>query len=186
VNVTPRAWAAGHPRRQRHYWWDRAELMPMGGELRAILDEMTSEPGTVNHPARLEELRHGFHHTIDVLPSSHSISTYNCVIHALGMIDLDIPVWYARTAFVAHLIATGKLEVSEPRPGALVVWSAGGQVKHIGKLITTQRSESKWGHGLLFAHALNEIPIRYGEVSGFYAPITSAQALDHFNSFYSR
>jgi hypothetical protein len=158
-------------------------------DFRARLEQMVSEPTVEDHPAQLEALRREFHHTVVIVESSAPITKYNCVMHALdliGRIDHDCPAMAVPTAFAVWLINKGYLVNVDQRPGALVVWSAHGMLKHIGKITAADRAGSKWGvTGLLFAHGLNEVPERYGNVSGYYEPIGADLALAHLDSFYS-
>jgi hypothetical protein len=159
----------------------------MTRDMRALLDEMVSEPDTENHGARLRVLAREFPHTIDILQSSQPRESYNCVLHALGLHDyeVNIPTWYAKTGFVEFLIGNHQLVSCAPRASAIVAWSYGGRIKHVGRLLSPIRAVSKWGTGLLFAHGLNEVPERYGNVSGFYAPIDPALAYKYLESFLS-
>jgi len=159
----------------------------MSDGLRELLQEMVLQPDTENHVARIESLRHQFRHTIDPMESGYPIGKYNCVLYALGLvgrIDHDLPLLWAKTEIVQGLITEGIFAKSEPRPGAFVVWSSQLGVQHIGKLTAPDRVESKWGTGRLWAHGLTEIPIRYGDVLGFYNAIEPRSAEKYIEEFH--
>jgi hypothetical protein len=163
----------------------------MTSPLRALIEDMINdlEKNPVEtHPARLAEIAETVPHTIEPLPSTEPLERYNCVMHALGLIgriDYEHPLLLAKTAFVRYLIAE-VLTPSELRVGALIVWSSTAGVQHVGKVIAPGRCESKWGIGILCAHGFDEIPLRYGEVSGFYGPIDPGKALDYLSVWIQR
>jgi hypothetical protein len=71
---------------------------------------------------------------------------------------------YASTGFVQRLIDHDTLEqLDQPLAGALVVYRFSGAVTHIGRMISCDRIESKWGIGHLYRHALLEVPSQYGD-----------------------
>jgi hypothetical protein len=161
----------------------------MGGELRALIEEMVSDLDAnppESHPARLQEIALIMPHTILPLQSAEPLQKYNCVMHALGLIgkmgEYEHPLLVAKTSYVKHLISNA-LQPCEPTIDALVVWSSAGRIQHIGKLIAPNRAESKWGAGILCSHGLNEIPLRYGDVSGYYGAIGCDSILEHLNHF---
>ena len=141
--------------------------------LELIVMDLDAHP-LESHASRIAELVQAHPHSIAQQKSDHSIESYNCVIHALGlrgkMAEFQYPLLFAGTALVNHLIGQ-ELEQCDPRPDAVVAWSSEGVLRHVGKLIATDRVESKWGLGHLWAHGLDELPLRYGDVTGFYAPI---------------
>jgi hypothetical protein len=161
----------------------------MGSELRRLIDRIVSDLdanplGT--HPARLKEIARSVPHAISPLRSPEPLEKYNCVIHALGLVGkmtvYEHPLLVANTQFVSYLVMN-VLQPCEPRIDALVAWSSAGAIKHIGKLVAPNRAESKWGTGILCAHGLDEIPLRYGDVSGFYGAIEPDSVLDHLRRF---
>src|SRR5437773_11416307 len=109
-------------------------------------------------------------------------------MHALSLIEDDEYIAIARAAprdvfasprFVERLIDQGHLaELDAPQPGSLVVYFDQGRVKHIGRLLSATRVESKWGEGHLCHHRVFEVPISYGSVARFFEPIDRDYALD--------
>jgi hypothetical protein len=161
----------------------------MGSELRSLIEKMVSDLDANpldTHPQRLEEIARTVPHSISPLLSLEPLEKYNCVMHALGLVgkmtEYPHPLRFASTAFVSHLVAN-VLQPCEPRINAFVVWSSEGATKHVGKLIVPNRAESKWGNGILCAHGIDEIPLRYGDVSGFYDAIEPDSVLDHLHRF---
>ncbi len=91
---------------------------------------------------------------------------------------------YASTGFVQRLIDHGTLErLAEPQTGALVVYRLNRDVTHIGRMLSRERVESKWGIGHLYRHALLEVPSQYGDDCEFFAAIDAEAALDELADF---
>jgi hypothetical protein len=162
----------------------------MSIRLRQLLDETTGDVEKhplETHPERLTEIALVAPHSILPLESAEPLGRYNCVMHALDLVgrmaEYPHPLWAAQTSFVRYLIDEGALKPCELRAGALVAWSTSAALRHIGKLIAPDRAESKWGLGILCQHGLEEIPLRYGDVSGFYAPIGTYLVLRHLHRF---
>lgn len=158
----------------------------MNSRLRELIELMVSDLDAnplETHAARLAEIARTVPHTISPLRSTESLEKYNCVMHALGLIGritfYEHPLLLSRLAFVNHLVESKALQTCEPRTGALVTWSSQEGLQHIGRLISPSRAKSKWGLGILCEHGLYEIPLRYGDVSGYYCPIESSSALDY-------
>lgn len=161
----------------------------MSDDIRTLLEEMVNDPDTYpleTHPGRLQEIAQIVPHTISPLKSSEPIATYNCVMHALGLVgrmtEYPHPVRCVTTEFLGILVAD-VLKSCNPKIEALVTWSAGGSLQHIGKLTAPNRAESKWGAGILCKHGIDELPARYGNVSGFYDPIDPESTLRHLHRF---
>jgi hypothetical protein len=131
-------------------------------------------------------------HSIRILPapSDEPLTEFNCVMHALGLIGrIDDPSgkppfngWYADTNFLRWLIARGLLGPCEPAAGAIVTWSAGSVLRHVGVVVAPNRAISKWGVGHLWEHGLLEVPASYGDDLAFYHPIDPESALRHLKS----
>jgi hypothetical protein len=140
------------------------------------------------HAARIAGLRNGYPHTVEVLSSGSPLPTYNCVTYALGLIGMTqagvSPGHAAPVQFVQYLIDNGHLTRCPPLPGAVVTWSKSGKLQHIGRLTTDlSRAQSKLGLGPLLSHGLDEVPSRYGELSGYYVLIPPDEALRHMDTF---
>jgi hypothetical protein len=157
--------------------------------LRTLIEEMVRDLNTnplATHPERLREITAISPHTILPLPSAEPLEKYNCVMHALGLVgkmgEYPHPLLAATTPFVNYLIDNA-LQPCDPKIGALVVWSSAGVIRHIGKLIALCRAESKWGHGILCTHGLEELPQRYGDVSGYYDATQCDSVLVHLRNF---
>jgi hypothetical protein len=161
--------------------------------LRELLDETVSDlekHPLETHSERLREIASITPHSIVVLDSTEPIGRFNCVMHALGLVgrmaEYPHPLWVAKTAFVSYLIGKEVLKGCEAQPGALVAWSTSEGLKHLGRLVEPYRAESKWGLGILCQHALKELPIRYGDRSGFYTPPTPETVLEHLEEWCTR
>jgi hypothetical protein len=161
----------------------------MDSELRALIEQMVGDLDAnplETHPARLKEIAQVTPHTISPIPSTEPLERYNCVMHALGLVgkmtEYPHPLLVARTRFVSYLVSN-VLRPCEFQVDALLTWSSEGAIKHIGKLIAPNRAESKWGTGILCVHGLDEVPLRYGSVSGCYTSIESDCVLDHLHRF---
>jgi hypothetical protein len=161
----------------------------MSSELRILVDDLVSDLDANPldmHPQRLEELARIAPHSISPLRSPELLEKYNCVMHAFELVgkmtEYPHPLRFASTQFVSYLV-TRALRPCEPQRDALVTWSSEGTIKHVGRLIDPVRAESKWGLGILCAHGLDEIPLRYGEVSGFYGAMDADSVLEHLRRF---
>ena len=154
--------------------------------IQAMVSDLEMNP-LETHASRLVGIGQVAPHTILPLTSIEPLERYNCVMHALGLLgrmpDYSHPLLLARLAFVEHLVACHVLEPCGPRAGALVAWSSSSGIQHIGKMISPDRAESKWGAGILCAHGLDEVPPQYGSVSGIYHPIDPSVASEHLHSY---
>ncbi len=160
--------------------------------LRTSLDEITSD--IERHPLetqceRIRELAEVQPHAVVCLHPSVPLHDYNCVMHALDLVGrmAEYHPWvlkHAPTQYVNHLIETRVLITCQPQAGALITWSTAEGLKHVGKLTAPERAESKWGQGVLCQHGLEELPIRFGDVSGFYSSIGPETALEHLRRFH--
>lgn len=162
--------------------------------LRTRLDEITSDIDRYPleaHPKCVAELALVEPHSIMCLPSVEPVRSYNCIMHALDLVGRmaeysPYASAFASTLYVNRLIEEQVLRPCEPQRGAVITWSTAEGLKHVGKLIAPDRAESKWGQGILCQHGLEEIPVRYGDVSGFYSSIDPGTALEHLHRFHGR
>jgi hypothetical protein len=95
---------------------------------------------------------------------------------------------FAGTEFFGWLIASGHLvEIGDDATSRndLVMYFNSGRPIHVGRVISAGRIISKWGLGLLWEHALNEVPEQYGEEVRFFRSIEPDIALKHLLSFAS-
>ena len=132
-------------------------------------------------------------HTVRILPAplNEPLGDFNCVMYALGLVGaLEHPCrpfgqYYADAAFLRSLIDYGVLQPCEPSPGALVTWSSGASLKHVGVLTASDRAASKWGCGHLCEHGLLEVPASMGNLLAFYScSLGPADALEHLARFH--
>ena len=162
-------------------------------DLRTRLRDVTENGMPESHPRLIEQLRAMYAHTIEVVPSPAPIDRYTCAMYAFDLVEDEEyrnivlaargPV-YASTGFVQRLIDHGTLEpLDQPLAGALVIYRLNGAVTHIGRMISRDRIESKWGIGHLYRHALLEVPSQYGDELEFYAAIDADAALDELADF---
>jgi hypothetical protein len=164
----------------------------MCSRLRTSLDEITSD--IERYPLetqceRIRELAEVQPHSVVCLHASVPLLGYNCVMHALDLVGrmAEYHPWAVKHApprYVNHLIVTRVLIACQPQAGALITWSTAKGLKHVGKLTAPGRAESKWGQGVLCQHGLEELPIRFGEVTGFYSPIVPENALECLRRFH--
>jgi hypothetical protein len=137
-------------------------------------------------------LRSNHPHSIRVL-SRQSIVEFNCVMHALGIVDDPGYVRLARmcpsdvhasTHFVKFLIEGNHIaEQSEAAADLLIVYSDDIQIRHIGRLLRQDLVESKWGIGLLYEHPILEIPSSYGSAIRYFSPIDRDDVIERFIEF---
>lgn len=165
----------------------------MCSRLRTSLDEIASD--IKRYPLetqceRIRELAEVQPHSVVCLHRSVPLRGYNCVMHALGLVGrmAEYDPWvldHAPPRYVNHLIETGVLIPCQAQAGALITWSTAEGLKHVGKLTAPDRAESKWGQGVLCQHGLEELPIRFGAVSGFYSTIGPETALEYLRRFHA-
>lgn len=164
-------------------------------ELREHLRDITENGRPDTHRRLIEELRLFNSHGIQIVESGAPIERYTCAMYAFDLVENDEyagivlaspkPI-YASTGFVQRLIDRRILEpFTSPRSDSLVVYRSQGSVTHIGRMITAERVESKWGIGHLYRHALFEVPTQYGEELEFYGAIDADTALDGLADFAS-
>lgn len=159
-------------------------------ELRRRLSEITENGRPETHAHLLHELRRTHPHSITIVEGPAPNHRYTCVMHAFGLVEdpdyiaivqaapRDI---FASPRFVQRLIENRQLqELRGPQEGALFVFFEAGAVKHIGRLVSETRAESKWGAGHLYRHGLFEVPSMYGPTVRFFRPIDKEFALDRY------
>lgn len=162
-------------------------------DLRNRLREITENRMPDTHPGLIEGLRPEYLHSIEALPSPVPIERYTCAMYAFNLVEDEEyksivlaspePV-YASTRFVQRLIDRGNLErLAEPQVGALVAYRLDRTVTHIGRMISPDRAESKWGIGHLYRHSLLEVPSNYGDEWEFYGAVDADSALDELADF---
>ena len=162
-------------------------------DLRSRLTEITSNGLPNSHPRLIDQLQLDHVHGIEFVSFPVAIERYTCAMHAFDLVEDEeyaglvlaspAPV-YASTGFVQRLIDRGVLErLAQPQSSALVVYRLGRTVKHIGRTLSPERCESKWGIGHLYRHGLLEVPSDYGDCLEFYRAIDRDSALDELVIF---
>lgn len=158
--------------------------------LRIRLHEISENgyPGT--HPDLIQRLREEIPHTVQVQNSPIAIKRYTCVMHGFNLIEnlkyIEIveaaPAYvFASLDFLQRMIVRERLlQCEHAERGALIVYSENHCAKHIGKMITSDRVESKWGIGHLYRHGVWEAPAQYGTEIRYFEPFDSENALDAF------
>jgi hypothetical protein len=122
-------------------------------------------------------------------PRRPSATHFNCFSFAFNLADSAavqlitsrLSYLYPDEDFARHLIDRNSLleiKQADLSLGDVVVYFAHNQPKHAGKVFG-DRIVSKWGRGLLWEHALHEIPAVYGDTVRFFCQIdaNSAEAL---------
>ena len=160
--------------------------------LRQKLNEIAENGNPSSHSRLIDALRAQHPHAIKALVHDTQYG-FTCVMHALGIVDdqeyvrmaLSCPSdVFASTEFVHFLIDGGYLiEKSPPEPGLLIAYFDNGRVRHIGRMLSDSRVESKWGMGNLYEHELFEVPMSYGSDVRYFAPLPSDQAVKLFAKF---
>ncbi|MBL8653391.1 MAG: hypothetical protein JNJ97_04285, partial [Alphaproteobacteria bacterium] len=139
--------------------------------LRQKLHEITEKRDLSSHKKLIGDLQEQYAHTIKIKKRESSYG-FNCVMHALDMIDHPEVVRlssirpdevYTGAEFM-HFLIDGKYlsEKLASTPGLLAVYFDNKKFKHVGLLLSETRLESKWGCGHLYEHDLIEVPISYG------------------------
>ncbi len=162
--------------------------------LRLRLREITENAPADDHPRLIEDLRRVHARTIELVVARARIERYTCAVHALDLIEnreYEKIVWaaqgdvvFASTGFVQRLIDRELLVKADlPGPGRLVVYRDGDLVTHIGKTLSPERVESKWGIGQRWRHGLWEVPSQYGCDVEFFDAIDTDTVLDEMVEF---
>lgn len=161
--------------------------------LRESLQSVTEKFKVVDHAAQIELIRQNYHHTIQPISKVADGLKYNCVMSALGIQDDSRYVSmamrcphdvHANSNFVHFLVERGLLvEQAVPKAGLIVAYLDEGRFRHVGKLVSHHRAQSKWGIGLLYEHGLLEVPISYGDSLKYFLPMGRDQVIDAFCTF---
>ena len=136
-----------------------------------------------------------FQHSILQLPSVAPLSTYTCLVHALGFtgttaytdVANPYPWVFAGAKFAEWLLRSGALQ-EVPRASAVngdLVWyfCADNSFKHVGILRENGRVESKWGTLGLFEHQIFEVPESYGREVRFFEALSFENSIELFYDF---
>jgi hypothetical protein len=125
--------------------------------------------------------------------------TYNCFMYALALADSEdyailtaqfrltpqLTTFGADARFMRHLIQDRLLN-EIPHECAvtndIVVYSDNADLQHAGKLFGL-RVVSKWGDGLLWEHAIHEVPGIYGDSVAFYRHLSRKAAESAFANY---
>ncbi|HEX4271654.1 MAG TPA: hypothetical protein VHZ32_09710 [Rhizomicrobium sp.] len=151
--------------------------------LRDALAAIVGNPRLDRHEGRILALKNQFPHTIECTPISQKSHSYNAVMHALDIRASDFTE--PRSAhlqcpldLVDFMIQGGFLAEAMPKPNGVIVYTEGEtNARHVGRLVSRERVDSKWGSGNLYLHGLFEVPAIYGPVVSFFAPISREKAL---------
>jgi hypothetical protein len=155
-------------------------------DLRAALDAITNDKVLLkDHLPRIAALARDFPHKIIPQPATHTPG-FNCFAYAFGLWD---QLGYRRIAAAEHVAGENRFFASSAfarglfhtdaldrvcrrdcRAGDIVLYGAEAQPLHAARLIEGQQVQSKWGRGHLYAHALWEVPARYGHTVRFCRP----------------
>lgn len=167
----------------------------MTRELRIALSEMTEGASIEDHPRAIEELRSRFGHSIEIVESSHPITSYTCAVHAFGLIDdqtyIEVASYglgrtFAGREFVEFILAKNLLtELSTHRltENSLAIYLDHAQFRHVGIVRSRGRLLSKWGTGHLYEHPIWEVPLAYGDTVKFFSPLTTDEGLELFKCY---
>ena len=164
----------------------------MNRRLRRLLEEMTNDGAPIDaYQAKLALISAEEPHSITIIPAlmNEPLGDFNCVMHSLGLIGrLEYPCrplgrFYADLAFLRSLIDSGELTPCTASAAALITWSNGDSIRHVGVLGYGERATSKWGCGHLCEHGVFEVPANYGDQLAFYSPIHPDVALDRLTRF---
>lgn len=159
-------------------------------ELRIKLFEITNNGRPETHIELIRQLGDRIPHTVEVRDGPAIIERYTCVMHAFNLIEnqeyADIiraaPQYvFASTDFLQRIIVREELlQREQPEAGGLVVYLSNHCAKHIGRMITPDRVESKWGIGHLYQHGIWEVPAQYGSEVKYFESLDTEDALDAF------
>jgi len=148
--------------------------------LREALEEAVNG-GSLNieeHPAAIAQLASRFPHSIRHVEGEPE-RPYNCYMLVLALLDNDRVYeilqkdadWYGTPGvkvgpeYVSRLIQRGILTRDES--GQVLIYCRNGKPAHAG-ILAGERVQSKWGRGLLWEHAVWEVPSSYGDIAERY------------------
>jgi hypothetical protein len=160
--------------------------------LRRKLREMIAVTDAYRHPSMLRRLSRIHRNSIRLLPSSHPIYRYTCLMHVFRFTEHPdyIPIAqhgsgrvFAGAEFAHWLISRGMLTPLRPedaRAGDLVFYFRDRRFTHAGMLTDKGRVVSKWGTGQLYEHELYEVPDTYGDEVRYFASLSCESAFEYF------
>lgn len=163
--------------------------------LRRKLREMIAVSDAYRHPSLLRRLSRIHRNSIRLLPSSHPIYRYTCLMHVFSFVEHSDYIGiahhgqghvFAGADFAHWLITRGlllPLRPEEARDGDLVFYFCDGWFKHAGMLTGGGRVISKWGTGQLYEHDPYEVPDHYGDELRYFASLSCETAYEYFRWF---
>jgi hypothetical protein len=163
--------------------------------LRRKLRDITAVTDAYRHPSLLRRVSRIYRNTIRLLPSSHPIYRYTCLMHVFRFAEHPDYIAIAHHGpghvcagadFAHWLIARGllmPLRAEEARSGDLVFYFQDGSFRHAGMLTEDGRVVSKWGTGQLYEHGLYEVPDTYGDEIRYFASLSCDAAFEYFTWF---
>jgi len=157
-----------------------------------LLDEITALPRD-EHVARIAELINVHQHSIQLASATDTPTVppdkYTCFMHAFDLVASQPVIeiaeafneTYPNGAFVAYLVDHYLFEVSheEAKPGDIVVYACDIKIAHAGRF-SDWKVISKWGTGLLWEHAVAEVPSKYGNDVRFFHALSGPMAEQAF------
>ena len=90
---------------------------------------------------------------------------------------------FAGKKFVTWLLQWRLQETDQPVPGALVLYFAGEDWRHVGVISAPGRVTSQWGTYPVYDHETSEVPARYGDRVRFFEMLAPREALTQFLDF---
>ncbi len=90
---------------------------------------------------------------------------------------------FAGKKFVMWLLQGRLLEIDQPISGALVLYFAGEDWRHVGVISAPGRVTSQWGTYPVYDHKTSEVPARYGDRVRFFKMLAPREALTQFLNF---
>jgi hypothetical protein len=187
--VPRRAWSVAPSIVERRAAQWRARIVSVNiQELRTLLDAATKTHGNRDLQPDLVAAIPGCtaHPVAEGDPRYPKAETYNCFTYVLELADSEdyriITAQFTRLGadvqFMRYLVQNRILqEIPSDFAVAndIVVYFDNAEPQHAGKLYGT-RVVSKWGDGLLWDHAVLEVPVIYGETRVFYRRLSREAA----------
>ena len=164
----------------------------MNFNLRDLLHKITENALVDDQAEQIVALSNVHPHEIEPLDSQHPIGKYTCVVHAFCLVgdktyedvaSFGIGRVYAGKEFMEFLLERRllrELKACEAKANDLVIYFMNGEFRHVGRINAQGKVVSKWGVGGLYAHALFEVPISYGNEVKWYIGLDADQCFNLF------
>jgi len=175
----------------------------MTGNLREKLSEITGGDGQTGSPISehiklIEALKTEDNHKITKVdnPWNRPLKNYTCAMDAFYLVDDSLyesiatyPKFsstFAGSEFVHFLLDKKKLQevhLADIQEGDFIIYFHNDKFTHIGRVISNNRLQSKWGTGEIYQHDVWEVPISYGDKVRYFRGLDETSSRELFYDY---